>query len=440
MGVLDAFISTWPNARNTFGAGIPQDGAAFDGSATLRRLQDRVGAAAPGERWTGGAASAYAVVNTEHGRVLGALADLDRRLREQVDQSARLVSRGRDSLENTRRWVTDAAAGVPRNAAGERILMSIVQKGVAEVIDTVTRSNSDLNAVGARIAALGEEYRALGNQKLGGNGTHGESPETEPQNKYEKALREAGLLNEPPSGYFREWLENAERQGVPPETIVDIARRHTITPSSFEVLSGTQRVKDPDGKSFFLIAKGTSGEDVRKAVLMTYILNAGTDYSDNPTTDFAATPYSADEVQRIIGRQDANSWTYDQDVPFILDADGALMSTPNGMLMGMGGNWVQDQFSWKGGTAWGDIFMENIDHGHHPGEQLRAMVESGVSRGVGADGNPTEGGLDLDRLLHHEEIHSQQWADKGYFGMLWAAVTDSDGIEKEAGLGDGGYK
>ena len=126
-------------------------------------------------------------------------------------------------------------------------------------------------------------------------------------------------------------------------------------------------------------------------------------------------------------------------MPFILGADGALMTTPNGMLMGIGGNWVQDQFSWKGGTAWGDIFMENIGHGHNPGEQLRATVESGVSRGIGADGNPTAGRLDLDRLLHHEEMHSRQWADKGYLGMLWAAVTDSDGIEREAGWGDGGY-
>ena len=30
----------------------------------------------------------------------------------------------------------------------------------------------------------------------------------------------------------------------------------------------------------------------------------------------------------------------------------------------MGGNWLQDQFSWKGGTARGDIFMKNIDHGN----------------------------------------------------------------------------
>lgn len=438
MGVLAAFMSTWSNARATFGAGTPQDGAAFDGSSTLRRLQEQVGAAAPGQQWTGSAATAYAAVNTEHGRVLGALADLDRRLREQVDQSARLVAGGRESLDATRRWVTDAAASVPPTASGERMLVPIVQKGVAEVIDTVTRSNSDLNAVGARIAALGEEYRALGIQKFGGgDGPADQQPD--PENRYERALRDAGLLDEKPTGYYREWLENAERQGVPPETIVDIARRHDITPSSFDVLAGMQRVKDPDGKSFFQLPKDTSGEDARKAVLMTYILNAGTDYGEGTPNDFTPEPYSADEAQRIIDRQAANSWTYDQDVPFILAADGALMTTPNGMLMGMGGNWLQDQFSWKGGTAWGDIFMENIDHGHNPGEQLRATVESGVSRVVGPDGNPTAGRLDLDRLLHHEEIHSRQWADKGYLGMLWSVATDSDGIEEEAGLGDGGY-
>lgn len=440
MGVLDAFMSTWSNARATFGAGAPQDGAAFDGSATLGRLAEQVGAAAPAGRWTGSSADAYATVNAEHGRVLAALGDLDRRLREQVDESARLVSSGRESLEATRRWVTDAAASVPPTAAGERLLVPIVARGVAEVIDTVRRSNSELNAVGARIAALGEQYRALGNQKLGGgDATAGGTPAPPPENPYEKALREAGLLDTAPTGYYREWLENAERQGVPPETIVDIARRHNITPASFEVLDGMPRVRDPDGKSFFQLPKGTSGEDARKAVLMTYILNAGTDYGDNPSTDFTPEPYNADEVQRIIDRQNANGWTYDEDVPFILRADGALVTTPNGMLMGMGGNWLQDQFSWKGGTAWGDIFMENIDHGNDPARQLQQIVESGKSWNVGADGVPRAGALDLDRLLHHEEMHSRQWADKGYFGMLWAAVTDSDGIEKEAGLGDGGY-
>ena len=50
-----------------------------------------------------------------------------------------------------------------------------------------------------------------------------------------KALRDAGLLTgPPPDGYYKEWLENAERQGVPPKVIVDIARRHDITPEDFE--------------------------------------------------------------------------------------------------------------------------------------------------------------------------------------------------------------
>ncbi|MGU3499834.1 EspA/EspE family type VII secretion system effector [Mycobacterium sp. C31M] len=442
MGVLDAFLSTWSNARNTFGQGTPQSGDGFDQSATLDGLAAQLESAAPGAQWTGTAAAAYGTVNTEHRRVIGQLADLDRRLRHQIDMSAHVVSTGRTGLDEVRRWVTDAAASVPGNAAGERMLVPIVQKGIGEVMEIVSRSNSELNTIGATIRRLGDEYVALGDQKFGGGGQPGETPaDGEPTDPYEQALRDAGLLDgPPPDGLYKEWLDNAERQGVPPETIVDIARRHNITPSSFAVLKDMPRVRDPDGKTFFQLPKGTSGEDARKAVLMTYIFNAGTDYGDGTATDFTPEPYSADEVQRIIDRQDANSWTYDEDVPFILNADGTLMTTPNGMLMGMGGNWVQDQFSWKGGTAWGDIFMENIDHGHNPTEQLTQIIESGKSWNVGDNGVPKAGSLDLDRLLHHEEMHSRQWADKGYFGMLWAAISDSDGIEKEAGLGDGGYK
>jgi hypothetical protein len=45
-------------------------------------------------------------------------------------------------------------------------------------------------------------------------------------------------------------------------------------------------------------------DETRRAVLMTYILNAGTDYgSASDDNDFEETPYSADEVQRIIDRQ-----------------------------------------------------------------------------------------------------------------------------------------
>ncbi|UMG92723.1 hypothetical protein [Nocardioides sp. TF02-7] len=260
-------------------------------------------------------------------------------------------------------------------------------------------------------------------------------------NRIEYRLRQEGLLSGPlPEGYYTQWLENADRRGVPAETIIEIAREHGITPEDFEVLDGLEEITDPDGKSYFLLPDGISGDDARKAVLMTYILNAGTDYGDGHQTDFTPEAYSADEVQRIIDRQAANDWSYDEDVGFVHDNGGRLVTTPNGMLMGLGGNWLQDLYSQKGGTAWGDIFMANIDDPDDAAEQLRDMVRSGNAWYTDDDGNPYEGTLDLDRLLHHEERHSRQWADKGRWGMIWDVATDSDGIEEEAGLGDGGYR
>lgn len=161
----------------------------------------------------------------------------------------------------------------------------------------------------------------------------GEHP---PVSDYEQALRDAGLLTGPvvPGSRYAQWLENASKNGVAPQTIVDIARTHNITPQSFDVLNGLQEVKDEDGKSFFILPSGTSKEDAKKAVVMTYILNAGTDYeaaeagrdgvlgtADDVQNDFEETPYSAAEVQRIIDRQNANSWSYDQ----IFDKGGGII-------------------------------------------------------------------------------------------------------------------
>ena len=47
------------------------------------------------------------------------------------------------------------------------------------------------------------------------------------------------------------------------------------------------------------------------------------------------------------------------------------------MLMGLGGNWIQQLFSRQGGTAWGDIFMVNLDGKGDPARRLRQIVESG---------------------------------------------------------------
>ncbi len=166
MSVLNAFLATWSNARQTFGAGSPEGGAQFDSSPTLRQLESDVQSAAPGSRWTGTASSAYETANQDHGRVLGQMAGLDQRVAAEVDRSAQLIVAGRRDLDAVRKWVVDAASSVPQNAAGERMLLPIVQKGIGQLIDIIQRSNGDLNAIGGTIRAIGEEYHALGNQKF----------------------------------------------------------------------------------------------------------------------------------------------------------------------------------------------------------------------------------------------------------------------------------
>jgi hypothetical protein len=251
----------------------------------------------------------------------------------------------------------------------------------------------------------------------------------------------------------QKWLENAARQGVPPDVIAEIARRHGITAESFHILEKMEEIKDPDGKSFFLIPRRTSGNDARNAALMTYILNAGTGYGkagEQPgvANDFPETPYSAVEVQRIIDRQHANSWSYERDVRFVDRNGGRLVATPNGVLMGLGGNWIQGLFSRRGGTAWGDIFMVNIDRCTDPCRQLRQIVQSGQAWYTDHRGKPFESNLSLDRLLHHEERHSAQWAAKGYLRMVRdysrelireKVSGNTNRLEEDAGLSDGGY-
>lgn len=228
--------------------------------------------------------------------------------------------------------------------------------------------------------------------------------------------------------------------------MVEIARQQRITPDSFAVFDGMEEIKDRDGKSFFLIAKGASLADIRKATLMTYILNAGTDYGAAPgIKDYAETPYSAAEVQRIAARQADNLWSYGG-AWAIESTGGSLVSTPNGMLMGLGGR-IQDTLSCQGGTTYGDVFMVNVDHAAAPADQLRTIVHSGVAEGADNTGDPARNErLDLDRVLHHEERHSQQYARLGPVAMgiaygeeaLRTGLFGGDNwFEKDAGLRDG---
>lgn len=265
----------------------------------------------------------------------------------------------------------------------------------------------------------------------------------------EQALRDAGLLTGPPvSGAYRQWLENAVRRGVPIDTISQIAAEHHITPEDFTILDGMEEIReDEDGdgtyKSYFLMPADISGDDAAKAVRMTYILNAGTDYgTEGETTDYTPAPYGSEELRRITDRQRENSWSYDEDVGFVHGNGGRLVTTPNGMMMGLGGNLVQDQFSQRGGTTWGDTFMLNVDDPKDPAQQLREVASSGHAW-YDSDNGPSRGDLDMDRLLHHEERHSQQWAGEGYTGFLasyaWEQATGGNETEEDAGLSDGGY-
>ena len=119
-----------------------------------------------------------------------------------------------------------------------------------------------------------------------------------------------------------------------------------------------------------------------------------------------------------------------------------------GVLMGLGGNWIQRLFSQQGGTAWGDIFMVNIDRCSDPCQQLRQIVRSGHAWYTDQRGTPVQSSLNLDRVLHHEERHSAQWAAKGYLRMLrdysWELIRETVAgktkrLEEDAGLSDGGY-
>jgi hypothetical protein len=99
--------------------------------------------------------------------VLGQLAGLDQRLSAHVDESAQVVATGRRELDAVRKWVVDASANLPQSAAGERMRMAIVQKGISQVQEIIQRSNGELNSIGGKIRGLGDEYQALGNQKFG---------------------------------------------------------------------------------------------------------------------------------------------------------------------------------------------------------------------------------------------------------------------------------
>ncbi|MGE0216003.1 EspA/EspE family type VII secretion system effector [Mycolicibacterium sp.] len=181
MSVVDAFMATWSRARAVFGDGAPQDGSAVDASPALLQMKDDVERAKPGERWHGPGSDAYAAANEKQARTLAQTAELDQRLRAEIDRSAAVVSAGRRDLDAVREWVSNAAATVPRTPEGERMLYPVVSRGSGEIAEILERSNADMNAIAGRIRDVDTGYQALAGDLKLGTGEGAETSEDGPQ-------------------------------------------------------------------------------------------------------------------------------------------------------------------------------------------------------------------------------------------------------------------
>ncbi|MCV7281205.1 hypothetical protein H7J88_16310 [Mycolicibacterium flavescens] len=189
MGVLEGFDATWSNARSTFGQGAPQGGDQFDDSGPLRELQDTVKSAKPDNAWTGPAADAYGPLNERQARVLGQMAELDQKLRAEVDRSAQNVAAGRQNLDAVRQWVKDAAAAVPPGQHRDRMLYPIVSRGAADIADILQRTNGDSNAIAQRMSRLVGEYQALAGDVKKAGGPDGQDPDPTAGAKEDEELK-----------------------------------------------------------------------------------------------------------------------------------------------------------------------------------------------------------------------------------------------------------
>lgn len=205
--MLGGFLSTWTQARTTFGGGVPEPGATFDNSAALQQLETDTRAAAPASIWSGAAADAYDAKNAEQVRTLSRMAELDQNIGLEVDRSAAVVAHGRHQLDSVKDWVLAAAGSVPKGPAGEQMMIPIVAKGCSDVTDIVTTSNGELATIAGRISKLGAEYRTLSGGEKQPEGTDAlgwwKQCEPPPVDPLEEILRKY-QVEEDPDG-TREW-------------------------------------------------------------------------------------------------------------------------------------------------------------------------------------------------------------------------------------------
>ena len=298
------------------------------------------------------------------------------------------------------------------------------------------------------------------------------------------ALSAAGLLPASTNELWDDWEANLTAAGIPVSEVVKIVREQHLTPDSFNVLANLGTKKDPDGKTFFVLPVPVDAGTAEQIVLMGYIYNARTDYAkaDKSANDkidtsitadsYPETPYSAAEIARIQQRIAANSASYSDLLQTVQNSGGQVVATPNGMMMGIAmgeqpGDSVGERMAKReilmlsqgGGTTYGDMFIVNIDNSQDPLTTLMNIISNGASpltsdptgnttakyQGIGPDGQV--GTIDLDRILHHEEIHSQQWAATGWkfapkylFQSVTGKADEKNTYEQQAGLADGGYE
>jgi hypothetical protein len=235
-------------------------------------------------------------------------------------------------------------------------------------------------------------------------------------------LKAAGLLPDEPGALYREWLQRTLEAGLTVQQIVQRARVEGVTAETFTMLDELEVVRDRDGRPYVRVK---SHEGARTIARLVELLNGGTPSATDP-------------------RRSANDWSYDGplwmhgDVALVLNGGGAVVATPEGILMAAPGPKalglvpsMAAALSFAGGTTWGELFVLN-DSYDDPAGALRGVIEGG------AVGNTA-----LTPLLRHERIHSEQWAREGYVGFLARYLAAGKGCknryEREAGLVDGGY-
>jgi uncharacterized protein YukE len=241
---LDAFYSTWSQARQTYGEGTPATGERFDASGTLTGLRSQLDGAAPGSRWTGAAAEAYGQATTRHQQVLGTLADLDSRLSGQVTNAANIVSTGRTNLDELRKWVTDAAANTGDDEAGRTMRMQIARQGLAQLTEIMTGSHEQLQTVKGNIDKLTGEYdRVKGDvQFLNGEDSDGDG-KPDDETPEEKAEREAEEEKQLAADRVREALGGDQKAAAEVDRILDgisadkLAGTTPLSPTEQQTLS-----------------------------------------------------------------------------------------------------------------------------------------------------------------------------------------------------------